>query len=946
MLITTIGLTLLIFPFCIVGTRRAHRFKSSQVLAKLHKAFQIDKKKRILSDKALPPTNMPEQSDLCKIIPSNEIKLQIEYPNAPMGSIWLNQSLQGDKYTKSKMEIDITNGGTLMGRRWVWDEGYFIDAQFFNATYDNLKKIPLPLCNCGSRHMRETQFHWKNSGSVSEFGRTRRSERSGTSTRMTSVLNELANGTLSPHTLISCDEYTNGPEHRFSDILPKEDVQPFSVRVSPDATFLADLHAHVCESEIIGFLGGHYSVEERCLYIQAAFPCKSTDREDSGQTDVEMDPVSQIYAREAIDTNGMKVVGWYHSHPTFQPDPSVTDIENQASYQQLFASSSESDWVPFVGLIVGTYDGRNPTSQSVMRWFHVRNQVTSTYKNVYFPMNLKTTDRVFRKTVERESEQVRQDMTSSGADIRRKLESSYLSCPLTKSSELEPFVDMLDSSLVYDTKRNDNGDSLNENNGCQGNDHDEHTERAKDTPFEKELIDTTTQGTTQTALLLSETMLNKDYNHEPSSWEFIKAQPLYFTEDEKSTINNLSIESDFFDVMGGLIWHAVEREQGASRSTAKHSFSLIPRSAPASSGAIFELLIRQSFTSFSDLEQKLYDVIHCAENSSSHCQRNASFHDNDAAITHNVDAIISHYSTNPKKVSPFASWSGAGDKGNITRGNALSSLMNHSKWRDLYLTKVLGMQRVEVNGGAAYEGGARKMKRGHKMTACLLKWASAMQLSPHFERTTEDSRNTLDFDHENKLHWQAQDRRPLGNSYCYFVAEVMRLIAAKWRENSGKESSCTQIKRTKRSNSIIPGSKEGNSFSSSASTEFPSQKISNNKAPVAKRGSNRECVSETSDSANIKSAKLTSLQLNKSSKPASSSFNKDNNRDWTCTKCQTKILFNKKRCRNCKSWRPGTRTNIKSKKSSSSEDDESIENTSLANLTRKMTKKKGSNSVK
>ena len=238
------------------------------------------------------------------------------------------------------------------------------------------------------------------------------------------------------------------------------------------------------------------------------------------------------------------------------------------------------------------------------------------------------------------------------------------------------------------------------------------------------------------------------------------------------------------------------------------------------------------------------------------------------------------------------------------------------------------------------------MKRGHKMTACLLKWASAMQLSPHFERTTEDSRNTLDFDHENKLHWQAQDRRPLGNSYCYFVAEVMRLIAAKWRENSGKESSCTQIKRTKRSNSIIPGSKEGNSFSSSASTEFPSQKISNNKAPVAKRGSNRECVSETSDSANIKSAKLTSLLLNKSSKPASSSFNKDNNRDWTCTKCQTKILFNKKRCRNCKSWRPGTRTNIKSTKSSSSEDDESIENTSLANLTRKMTKKKGSNSVK
>ncbi|EED89082.1 predicted protein, partial [Thalassiosira pseudonana CCMP1335] len=68
-----------------------------------------------------------------------------------------------------------------------------------------------------------------------------------------------------------------------------------------------------------------------------------------------MDPVSQIYAREAIDNHGMSVVGWYHSHPTFQPDPSVTDIENQANYQQLKTGSV----CPFVGLIVGTYDNRN-----------------------------------------------------------------------------------------------------------------------------------------------------------------------------------------------------------------------------------------------------------------------------------------------------------------------------------------------------------------------------------------------------------------------------------------------------------------------------------------------------------------------------------------------------------------------------------------------------------
>ena len=185
--------------------------------------------------------------------------------------------------------------------------------------------------------------------------------------------------------------------------LTKTQIQPFAVKVSPDASFLTDLHAHLSDSEIIGLLGGRYIPEERCIYIQAAFPCKATSRADSGFTDVEMDPVSQIIAGDAIIRHGMTVVGWYHSHPTFQPDPSVTDIENQGNYQQLFqcvnklqpgigkkdkgeeiASQKRSstrnlvqnnkspiksetdavasknkgnDVIPFVGLIVGTYDG-------------------------------------------------------------------------------------------------------------------------------------------------------------------------------------------------------------------------------------------------------------------------------------------------------------------------------------------------------------------------------------------------------------------------------------------------------------------------------------------------------------------------------------------------------------------------------------------------------------
>lgn len=74
-------------------------------------------------------------------------------------------------------------------------------------------------------------------------------------------------------------------------------------------------------------------VKFRCLYIQSPFPCRATTRKDDGATDVEMDPGSEIEIREVIAKNNMQVVGWYHSHPTFHPDPSLIDIENQYNYQ-------------------------------------------------------------------------------------------------------------------------------------------------------------------------------------------------------------------------------------------------------------------------------------------------------------------------------------------------------------------------------------------------------------------------------------------------------------------------------------------------------------------------------------------------------------------------------------------------------------------------------------
>lgn len=117
------------------------------------------------------------------------------------------------------------------------------------------------------------------------------------------------------------------------------------------------------------------------MSVREAFPCRSIE---TGQNDVnvEMDPNSALETRHMIEERNMKVVGWYHSHPTFVPDPSLVDIENQRNYQVLCRDDHEHNGVdirpsssvePFVGAIVGPYDPALPGSSSVINWFHVSN---------------------------------------------------------------------------------------------------------------------------------------------------------------------------------------------------------------------------------------------------------------------------------------------------------------------------------------------------------------------------------------------------------------------------------------------------------------------------------------------------------------------------------------------------------------------------------------------
>ncbi|KAI8322428.1 hypothetical protein GQ54DRAFT_240472, partial [Martensiomyces pterosporus] len=166
-----------------------------------------------------------------------------------------------------------------------------------------------------------------------------------------------------PHQMVRCTPFPGQP---LSGVVG---CQPFRLVVHTNAQLQMDFHAHLMLSEVIGLLGGRWDAEEKVLTVTRAFPCMALESEEA-HTNVEMDPGSELVVRQQISESGLRVVGWYHSHPTFRPDPSIIDIENQTAYQTLFRDNESSE-EPFVGAIVGPYDPELPGPVSVFNWFCV-----------------------------------------------------------------------------------------------------------------------------------------------------------------------------------------------------------------------------------------------------------------------------------------------------------------------------------------------------------------------------------------------------------------------------------------------------------------------------------------------------------------------------------------------------------------------------------------------
>jgi protein MYSM1 len=177
-------------------------------------------------------------------------------------------------------------------------------------------------------------------------------------------------GATSDLQMVECERYEEGE-------------QPWRVTCSFEALALMDFHAHLSsDTEIIGFLGGVWDSHNKTLKVQRALPARRLSSADAG-VEVELDPACVPEIVDALESDKQRVVGWYHSHPTFATTPSLRDCENQANYQSLFAEETSHDdgdtrkrltnasAVPFVGAIVGPYRATRGDPVAEMTWFHV-----------------------------------------------------------------------------------------------------------------------------------------------------------------------------------------------------------------------------------------------------------------------------------------------------------------------------------------------------------------------------------------------------------------------------------------------------------------------------------------------------------------------------------------------------------------------------------------------
>jgi protein MYSM1 len=166
----------------------------------------------------------------------------------------------------------------------------------------------------------------------------------------------------------------------------EDEKAPFRVEIDISVLCLLDFHSHLFSTEIIGLLGGSFDAFNRLMQIRTAFPCQSSH---STGTEVDVDPLSEMEAGEHFERSGVRMIGWYHSHPNFEPNPSLRDLETQTMYQGL-CRSVDGGFEAFVGVIVNPYLAVTESSSHI-ECFYVAQSSESGLERLPFRLPIQAT---------------------------------------------------------------------------------------------------------------------------------------------------------------------------------------------------------------------------------------------------------------------------------------------------------------------------------------------------------------------------------------------------------------------------------------------------------------------------------------------------------------------------------------------------------------------------
>lgn len=122
---------------------------------------------------------------------------------------------------------------------------------------------------------------------------------------------------------------------------------------------LMDFHAHTSLTEVMGLVAGTWNPIKEILTICHYEPCRNIA---SSATHCDMCPISQSKAAELIHNRGLDILGWFHSHPTFAPEPSQQDLDTQQDVQLWIGSKC-----PCLGVILSPFSSHGALIASPFR---------------------------------------------------------------------------------------------------------------------------------------------------------------------------------------------------------------------------------------------------------------------------------------------------------------------------------------------------------------------------------------------------------------------------------------------------------------------------------------------------------------------------------------------------------------------------------------------------